>query len=137
MAFLSFSWGTVRSTAHGAMLKLTRGSRFDLPISDAESVSEFIENITIAVPFVLAHIGMGAGPNIQLEWSINQKKIRKSVLYIGLGDDNGNPGSYGSPLGGRWAPGTTLTILSYSEAMELADALRAATKSVQLATVTP
>ncbi len=127
MALLTFPWGTVRSTAHGAMLNI-RGRRFDLPRGDAESVSKFIEDLTtIAVPFGLAHIGMGSGPNIQLQWSINKKNVQKSILHVGLGGQGGHM----TPLGSSWAPGTTPTILDFDEAMELAGALRSATKSTQ------
>ena len=131
MALLTFPWGTVRSTAHGAMLNI-RGRQFDLPIRDAECAIKFIEDIRMIVPYMLAHIGIG-GPDLQLQWSINQKKIAKSILHVGLGNSAGRvvytTGS--TPFGSSWAPGTTPTILDFDEAMELAKALRVATKLTQ------
>lgn len=123
-----FPWGTVRSMTRGLRLSLSAGTRFDLARSEIIHASEYIKTLGRFSMIFIGVTGYKVHQNLRLEWS-TQPPTPKSVLQVGYGDLTLS--KCGKLVGG-WAPGITRTILSFDEAMELADAFESIATALPL-----
>ena len=138
MAIRIFPWGTVKDTPSGVLFSISRGLKFELSYLSVNGVAGYIEgNGWGRRIYGRASVAYSTGPQIfdtiptsaglYMAWDPPLvPPTAKSVLKVGRG----------ARLAVGWGQvaGTTPTILNRDEAMELADALRAA-KSSQAAKV--
>lgn len=130
MAIRIFSWGTVKDTPSGVFFSISRGLKFELSYLGVNGVAGYIEGKGGGRRiYGRASVAYSTGPQLfdtipasawlYLAWDPPLvPPTAKSVLKVGRG----------ARLAVGWGQvaGTTPTILNRDEAMELADALRAA-----------